>query len=171
MTDDRIQINLKAIRADAGLSLSATETLTGVSKAMLGQIERGESSPTIATLWKLSKGFKLPLSALITEPPSTEHQFKESITVQTLFPFDPQLGSETFVVGLSAGLTHESAAHRSGVVEDIFAIDGDVDIYFDGSWHPLGKGKSLRIAADQPHGYRNLGSFPVHIHNTIYYPS
>lgn len=171
MTNASIQINLKAIRAEAGLSLSATETLTGVSKAMLGQIERGESSPTIATLWKLSKGFKLPLSAFVTEPPTTEHQFKDSITVQTLFAFDPMIGSETFVVGLAAGLTHQSAAHRAGVVEDIFAIDGDLEIYFDGAWHRLTRGNSLRIAADQPHGYRNLGPFPVHIHNTIYYPS
>ncbi|MFY0594896.1 MAG: helix-turn-helix transcriptional regulator [Cognatishimia sp.] len=171
MTDDTIQINLKAIRKQAGLSLSATATLTGVSKAMLGQIERGESSPTIATLWKLSKGFKLPLSALITEPPVAGHHFKESITVQTLFAFDAALGSETFIVGLAAGLSHESAAHRKGVIEDIFAIDGDLEIYFDGKWRPLSQGNSLRIAADQPHGYRNLGPFPVHIHNTIHYPS
>lgn len=170
MSNDNIQINLKAIRAEAGLSLSATQALTGVSKAMLGQIERGESSPTIATLWKLSKGFKLPLSALITEPPSTEHQFKESISVQTLFPFDPDLGSETFIVGLSPGLTHESAAHRTGVYEDIYAIDGDVEIQFGRKWHHVLKGNALRFAADQPHAYRNLGSFPVHIHNTIYYP-
>ena len=171
MTDPKIQINLKSIRAEAGLSLSATEKLTGVSKAMLGQIERGESSPTIATLWKLSKGFKLPLSALITEPPSVEHQFQESISVQTLFPFDPTLRSETFVVGLAAGLTHDSAAHRQGVIEDIFGIDCDMEMYFDGRWHPVLKGTALRFAADQPHGFRNLGPFPVHIHNTIHYPS
>lgn len=171
MSDDKIQINLKAIRADAGLSLSATEALTGVSKAMLGQIERGESSPTIATLWKLSKGFKIPLSALITEPASVEHQFKESISVQTLFPFDPALKSETFIVGLSPGLTHGSAAHRAGVVEDIYALDGDVEINFGRKWHQVLKGNALRFAADQPHAYRNLGSFPVHIHNTIHYPS
>lgn len=171
MSDHKIQINLKAIRKDAGLSLSATEALTGVSKAMLGQIERGESSPTIATLWKLSKGFKLPLSAFITEPPSVEHQFTESISVQTLFPFDQTLRSETFIVGLAPGLTHNSAAHRAGVIEDIFAIDGDVDVLFDGAWQHIPKGSALRFAADQPHAYRNLGPFSVHIHNTIHYPS
>lgn len=171
MSEPQIQINLKAIRSEAGLSLSATEALTGVSKAMLGQIERGESSPTIATIWKLCKGFQLPLSAFITEPLATEHQFKESISVQTLFSFDANLRSETFVVGLAPGLTHNSAAHRSGVIEDVFAIDGDFEVYFGGSWTHLTRGQSLRFAADQPHGYRNLGSFTVHLHNIIHYPS
>ncbi|SHG88732.1 helix-turn-helix domain-containing protein [Cognatishimia maritima] len=166
-----IQINLKAIRGEAGLSLSATEALTGVSKSMLGQIERGESSPTIATLWKLSKGLKCPLSALITEPPETAYQFQDSISGQTLFPFDPALGSETFVIGLAPGLSHESAAHRAGVIEDIYAIDGDFEVFIDGTWQTIRKGEAKRFAADQPHGYRNLGPFPVHFHNTMHYPS
>ena len=68
MTEDIIGANLRKIRNAAGLSLSKAADLTGVSKAMLGQIERGESSPTIATLWKIAKGFHLPLTALIGVP-------------------------------------------------------------------------------------------------------
>lgn len=37
---------LKNVRRERGWSLSQTAEQTGVSKAMLGQIERGESSPT-----------------------------------------------------------------------------------------------------------------------------
>lgn len=171
MAKQDIQINLKALRSEAGLSLSAVQDLTGVSKAMLGQIERGESSPTIATLWKLSKGLKLPLSALITEPPVAEHQFQDSISIQTLFPFDGTLNSETFLVGLAPGLTHTSAAHRAGVIEDVFAVDGPFEVYLDEIWHHVAQGQSLRFAADQPHAYRNLGAFSVHIHNVIHYPN
>ena len=65
MAPDDITLKLRDVRAAAGLSLSKVAEMTGVSKAMLGQIERGESSPTIATLWKIAKGFQLPLSALI----------------------------------------------------------------------------------------------------------
>jgi len=46
--------HLQSVRKARGLSLDKTAQLTGVSKAMLGQIERGESSPTIATLWKIA---------------------------------------------------------------------------------------------------------------------
>lgn len=49
MFKSQIANQLKNLRKSRGLSLDATAQLTGVSKAMLGQIERGESSPTIAT--------------------------------------------------------------------------------------------------------------------------
>ena len=47
---------LKKVRFDRGLTLDNVAEMTGVSKTMLGQIERGESSPTVATLWKLAGG-------------------------------------------------------------------------------------------------------------------
>ena len=55
---------LKSLRTERGLSLSQTAELTGVSKAMLGQIELGKSSPTVATLWKIATGFNVAFSRL-----------------------------------------------------------------------------------------------------------
>ncbi|KQN56615.1 helix-turn-helix domain-containing protein [Erwinia sp. Leaf53] len=57
---------LKRERSQRGWSLTQAADATGVSKAMLGQIERGESSPTIATLWKIATGFNLSFSAFIS---------------------------------------------------------------------------------------------------------
>jgi transcriptional regulator with XRE-family HTH domain len=62
----RIASHLKSLRKSRGLSLDKTAQLTGVSKAMLGQIERGESSPTIATLWKIATGLSASFSSFIT---------------------------------------------------------------------------------------------------------
>ncbi len=120
MSEDAIGANLRKIRHGAGMSLSKAADLTGVSKAMLGQIERGESSPTIATLWKIAKGFHLPLSALIGEldaaqpdpaEPFKTVQFPGSIAVKIVFPFDPELGGETFRISLTPG-TMFSASGR-----------------------------------------------------------
>ena len=47
---------LKSIRQNKELSLDEVSNLTNVSKPALAQIERGASSPTINTLWKISKG-------------------------------------------------------------------------------------------------------------------
>lgn len=47
-----LSITLKQLRQQRGWSLSRLAEATGVSKAMLGQIERNESSPAVATLWK-----------------------------------------------------------------------------------------------------------------------
>lgn len=57
----RISENLRQIRKEKKLSLDSMAEQTGVSKSMLGQIERGESSPTVATLWKIATGCIFPL--------------------------------------------------------------------------------------------------------------
>ena len=58
---------LKEIRANHNLTLDDTAKVTGVSKPMLGQIERGQSIPTITILWKIATGLKVPLSSFLEE--------------------------------------------------------------------------------------------------------
>lgn len=163
MDSNEITLKLRDVRAASGLSLSKVAEMTGVSKAMLGQIERGESSPTIATLWKIAKGFQLPLSALIgpaaLRDPSDSGVFRTvtfpgSIEVKIVFPFDPALGAETFHVELSPDQSHESPAHAAGVTEEVFVLSGMLDVLREGDWVSLQAGQGLRFAADLPHGYR-----------------
>ena len=59
--------NLQMIRDEPSLSLDKLTDLTGVSKSMLRQIETGQSSPTIATLWKIANGLQVPFTALLRE--------------------------------------------------------------------------------------------------------
>lgn len=179
MTGPQVGQNLKRARSQAELSLSKAAEVTGVSKAMLGQIERGESSPTLATLWKLCKGLQLPLTALIgapdamtTQGPSPIHQqINEGPLFRTLFPFDPKTGCEVFLHDLSPGWEHLSAAHSDGVVEDVFVIEGAVEILIGETWERLESNQALRFNADQPHGYRNPLGITSRFHNTIHYPS
>ena len=65
---ERIGKKLKSIRTVRALSLDDAAALTGVSKPMLGQIERGQSVPTVTTLWKIATGLKVPLSSFLEEP-------------------------------------------------------------------------------------------------------
>lgn len=60
--------NLKYLRNERKLSLDKLADLTGISKTMLGQIERGESNPSITTVWKIANGLKISFTALINEP-------------------------------------------------------------------------------------------------------
>ncbi len=159
MAPDEITLKLRDVRAASGLSLSKVAELTGVSKAMLGQIERGESSPTIATLWKIAKGFQVPLSALIDTMQGDPSVFQTvtfpgSIEVKIVFPFDPALGAETFHVSLTPNQSHESPAHAAGVTEEVFVLSGTLEILRDEEWVSLKAGQGLRFAADIPHGYR-----------------
>ena len=60
----KIGERLKEIRNTRQLTLDDVAELTGVSKPMLGQIERGQSSPTINILWKISTGLKMQECAM-----------------------------------------------------------------------------------------------------------
>ncbi|WP_367608150.1 helix-turn-helix domain-containing protein [Legionella sp. W05-934-2] len=174
---------LKELRQKKGWSLDKTAAATGVSKAMLGQIEREESSPTIATLWKIATGFETSFSSFIediqtasadavhrTGQVQTIHPEDKNIRVLTLFPFDPELNFELFVIELLPGCEHLSPAHKPGVMEHVVAVDGQMEVFIDGDWHAIAKGEGIRFNANQPHGYRNLTSKAATFHDMIHYP-
>jgi transcriptional regulator with XRE-family HTH domain len=171
---------LKQQRAQRSWSLDTTAKKTGVSKAMLGQIERGESSPTIATLWKITAGFECSLTSFI-EPRSTEpallrqadelrHQItSDSILVAPLFPFDEVLGFEMFELTLQPNYEHLSEPHLKGTIEHIVVIKGEMDVLIDGQWVFMRTGSAIRFNADVRHGYRNLTQATAVFHNIIHY--
>ncbi len=63
----RIARRLRALRQGRGWSLEQAATASGVSKAMLSKIERGEASPTAQLLGRLSGAFGLTLSTLLAD--------------------------------------------------------------------------------------------------------
>ncbi len=171
---------LKLHRKKRGWSLDRTAAETGVSKAMLGQIERGESSPTVATLWKIATGLHVALSSLIAEPPektdlfniSSKHRMpleSSKAPLEPLFPYDPTTGIELFVIDLAPGQTYLSSAHDEGVTEHIIVISGSMEILLNAQWHSLAKGQAMRFDGNQAHGYRNLGSKKSCFHSLIHY--
>ena len=56
--------NIRRLREERRLSIEELARLSGVSKSMLAQVERGDGNPTISTLWKISNGMKVPFDAL-----------------------------------------------------------------------------------------------------------
>lgn len=180
----RISLTLKELRRERGWSLDKTAAKTGVSKAMLGQIEREESSPTIATLWKIATGFEVSFSSFIEDihlefnkpvyragQTQQIHPADEKIRVMPLFPFDKQLNFEVFVIELLPTCEQLSPPHQSGVIEHVIVVEGSMEVLTNGTWQLLHKGEGLRFAANQPHGYRNLGTEIAVFHDMIHYAS
>ncbi|EXU74480.1 helix-turn-helix domain-containing protein [Erwinia mallotivora] len=181
MSDPFLQpgVTLKSLRASRGWSLTLAAGKTGVSKAMLGQIERGESSPTVATLWKIATGFNVPFSLFIlpAEAPSAVPVLPDGLTqdndvmkVTPLFPYDPLLRFDMLAVELVAGGISESSAHDSGVIEHVVVNEGELQLEVDGIWHTLKKDEGLRFQADCTHSYYNPGEQTVKFHSLIHYP-
>lgn len=181
--NSQISKTLKSLRQERRWSLDKASEKTGVSKAMLGQIERGESSPTIATLWKIASGFQTSFSSFIEDlQPHFQgpihragaaqhlHPLDAKIRVMPLFPFDKQLHFELFVIELLPGCEHLSPSHAIGVIEHVVVIQGKIEVFVNNVWHPLNKGEGFRFSADVPHGYRNVTQTTARIHDMIHYP-
>ncbi|WP_211162681.1 helix-turn-helix domain-containing protein [Alteromonas ponticola] len=165
--------NLKARRQEKGWSLDSTAKATGVSKAMLGQIEREESSPTIATLWKIATGLNCSFSSLLDQGSASPHQhnFKDdvSMAVETLFPFSPVTSFEVFAITLSDHHRQLSPAHSNGVTEHIHVLSGELAVLSDGQWRSISENQQFVLAADQPHGYEAKSGTCKFI-DVIHYP-
>jgi transcriptional regulator with XRE-family HTH domain len=179
----KISSTLKELRNQRGWSLDVTSQKTGVSKAMLGQIERRESSPTIATLWRIASGFDVSFSSFVedVEPyhpgfmhrkPELQqlHKHDDKIKVMPIFPFDENLGFEVFIIELLPGCTHLSPPHQKGVIEHVIPVLGSIEVLVQEHWHIVNQREGLRFLADLPHGYRNLSSNPAIFHDMIHYP-
>lgn len=163
---------LKSIRRAQGLSLDKTSAQTGVSKAMLGQIERGESSPTIATVWKLATGLGCSFSRLLGN--SVDAAYSGSLAepkmkVATLFAHNVQTKFEMFEITLSQFHQQLSPGHQSGVVEHIYVQEGELEILVEDIWVTIGLNQSFKLRADKPHGYRDKAGQTKFI-DVIYYP-
>jgi transcriptional regulator with XRE-family HTH domain len=180
---DHLSKTLRQLRHDRSWSLDATAAATGVSKAMLGQIERGESSPTTAVLWKLATGFKVSVSSLMEPLPeiAADTLIRDAddlrstpgdtgMAVAPLFPFEPRFGFDLMELTFMPGYERISEPHEPGVVEHITVMAGQMEILTHGNWHSLEKGQTIRFHGDQPHGYRNRNEEKAVTLSVIHYP-
>lgn len=175
-----IGANLRSIRKTRGLSLDQTAELTGVSKAMLGQIERGESNPTVTTLWKIAIGLQISFSTLIDEQPSDVLfvdlakinpviEQNGEYRVYPIFPFDPRKKIEIFIVELEPGCHHISEAHYEGVEEHVTVMNGELEVIIGDASYRLTEGNSIRFIANKPHQYINRSEHMTKYQDVMYY--
>lgn len=174
--------NLKAIREKEKLSLEKVSQLCGVSKTMIGQIERGESSPTLTTIWKIANGLKVSFTSLIHQPQSdTEVVLKKDLQVLTEddgkyrvypnFPFQEESRFEIYTIEIDQGGQLSAEAHKEGTEEYITVFEGVLLIRVNENDYTLTAGDAIRFKADRPHFYRNAGQTLTKLSMTIYYPA
>lgn len=176
-----VAMNIKRLREENKLSMEELAKLSGVSKSMIAQIERGEGNPTLSTLWKISNGIKVPFDAL-TVRPETPHEIVKISEVQplyeddgkvknySLFPDNENRRFAIYYLELEQGSYWQSEAHLKGTTEFITIFSGMVEIETDGESFMIEKGGSIRFKADTVHSYRNVGKETALMHMTIYNP-
>lgn len=176
----RISENLRQIRKEKKLSLDSMAEQTGVSKSMLGQIERGESSPTVATLWKIATGLHISFTALL-EGRQTETQLIRRDEVSPLlsdegrfrlfpfFPYDAERRFEMLSIELEPGTRSESVPHEDGTEEFVLVFEGALRLTVDGVEYVVEAGEGIRYLANKPHIYECHGTQKTKICMVIYY--
>ena len=172
--------NLKALRDENKLSLDKVAKLTGVSKSMLGQIERGEANPTISTVWKIANGLKVSFTALINQPqPETQVIRKGDIDPLTecqgkflnysYFPYEEGRRFEIYRVDIAPNGVLEAEPHPDGTYEFISVFDGELTVSFGDELYQIGEGEALKFKADCLHSYANKGQSEVRISMVLFY--
>ena len=180
--NELISANLKRVRAEKGLSLDAVAKLSGVSKSMLGQIERGDVNPSVSTMWRIANGLKISFTALVTRP-RDETEVVRRADIEPLledggklrnypvFPFDADCGFEMYYVESDAGAYLQAEPHASGTQEYITLHAGQQAIRVGDEEYVLDAGDSIRFKADQAHSYHNPGPGTATLSMVIHYPS
>lgn len=176
----QIAENLISIRKLRGYSYDQLATVTGVSKGMLSQIEKGESSPTVNTLWKIANGLQVSFSSLVEEIEPTVSVVrldqKTAITehndlyqVYPYFPFDSSKKFEIFYMQLNPGCVHTSDRHHGSVEEYLLVCDGEATLSIYSERYTLKKGDSMKFQANQSHTYANHTNESTSCYLLIYY--
>jgi transcriptional regulator with XRE-family HTH domain len=164
---------LKEARQRQGLSLDAVAKLSGVSRSMVSQIERGESSPTIATLWNLTRALQVDFAGLLDEAPEAARievlraEEVPSITnlgskcrIRILSPPEEAGKHEVYELLIEPGGMLDSAPHTRGAREHLTVMSGSAEVKSGDSLVMLHQGDTARYAADVAHSIR-AGKEPV----------
>jgi transcriptional regulator with XRE-family HTH domain len=163
-----VGLNLKRLRTRRDLSLDALAKLSGVSRAMLGQIEAGRSVPSINIVFKIARAFDVPFSALLANswgkkahilPAETAKTLKSAsgqFSTRALFPSGSERKAEFYELRLAAGGIEKSDAHSAGTIENLIVVRGFLEISTGGNRYRLPAGDAFMFQADEPHSYRNV---------------
>ena len=167
----RVGENLVRLRKKRGLSLERLASLSGVSRAMIGQIESAESTPTIALLWKVARGLDVRFADLLGDEGSGDVQVLPASAAKVLrssdgafesralFPFDSRRRAEFYELRLGGAHAERAEAHAEGTYENLIVQAGRLRLTVgDAEPIDLRAGDAVYFRADVPHVYENPGT-------------
>jgi transcriptional regulator with XRE-family HTH domain len=159
---------LKELRQERGRSMRALARLSGLSTNALSMIERGRTSPSVSTLYKLADALEVPITAFFrTEPPRQEIVFMKA-TQHNRVEFQrgvwEGLGGESFLGRVEPFLlTLESGASSGpfGMIhsghEFVMCLEGKLEYEVEEAHFSLEPGDTLLFASKMRHRWRNPG--------------
>jgi XRE family transcriptional regulator, regulator of sulfur utilization len=162
---------VKNLREAMDLSLRDLAERSGVSAPMLSQVERGDTSPTLAVAQKIAAGLDLTLSQLlrldenrhvvVVRGGQGRTRRRRGHKIEELTPPLPgqraDVSLHTLAPGAATGAPDDPPVHEPGSRETTVVIEGATELFIDGQRHELREGDSVTFDADLPHHFENNG--------------
>src|SRR3954452_11057570 len=172
MPDGAIGARVKSLREAMDLSLRDLSERSGVSAPMLSQVERGDTSPTLAVAQKIAAGLDLTLSQLlrldedrhvvVVRANNRRTQRRRGHRVEELTPPLPgqraDVSEHPLSPGAATGGPDDPPMHEPGSRETAVVLEGGVELFIDGQRHEPAAGDSVTFHADLPHHFENNSS-------------
>ncbi|WP_294532412.1 XRE family transcriptional regulator [uncultured Rhodoblastus sp.] len=165
---------VQRLRKAYNLSLSELSEQSGVAKSIISQIERNETNPTLATIWRLAQALDVTMERVLRE--RDDSPFIEKISrgdTPILVSDDGKCRLaitgwiktvdwlQCYDFSAEPGGVLESDAHQPGAVEQLSVIEGELQVEVAGETDFLRAGETLRYRADRPHLIRNGAETPA----------
>jgi len=170
--NQRIAARVRVLRASRGLTLDELAERSGVSRSMISLIERGESSPTAVLLERLAAGLNVPLASLFDTPHANpqpvarradqarwrdpESGYVRRNVSPNGFPSPIQIVEVEFPRG--ARVAFDTGARDVRVHQQVWVLDGSIEVTVGDDRHELHKGDCLAFALDRPVTFHNRTS-------------
>ena len=169
----RIAARVRELRTAQGLSLDALATRSGVSRSMISLIERGESSPTAVVLERLSVGLGVTMAAMFESAAGAETASDGPVARREDQPEwkDPGSGyvrrnvsppgapqpMQIVEVRFPAGarVAFETGARDVRVHQQVWVLEGRIDVTLGRERHRLAEGDCLAMQLDRPTLFHN----------------
>ncbi|MFH1073521.1 MAG: XRE family transcriptional regulator [Candidatus Firestonebacteria bacterium] len=170
-TPPKLGKNILTIRKDRKWSLDTLAKKSGVSKAMLSQVEQEKTNPTLATLWKIAHGLNVPLEELLGRNETAGKKFEvckvndipilyndtKDCKFNILSTIDMQ-NVEIYMVELKKGGALISQKHYAGTEEILYVVKGTLEVTAGANKSQLKEGDVIRFQADVNHAIKNTSS-------------
>ena len=165
---------VQRLRKACNLSLSELAEQSGVAKSIISQIERNETNPTLATIWRLSQALDVSIERVLAA--ADDEPFVEKLgRAETPLLVSDDGRVRLAIIGwirtvewlqwydLTAepGGVLESDAHQRGSLECLSVLSGEAEVTVADRVEKAGPGETLRYRCDRPHAIRAVGREPL----------
>jgi XRE family transcriptional regulator, regulator of sulfur utilization len=174
---------INEIRKKNQMTLKILSEKSGVSKAMLSQIESDKVNPTIATLWKISVGLGVNINELTRVISVKKRNFtltkknditlldcdEEGVHINTLTPFDMIEDLEIYLMTFRESSKLSSKAHFPGTEEFLTLLEGTITVTAGKNITIMNKDDFLTYHSDIEHCIENTGKDKAVVHMVVRY--